>query len=193
MAVSVTDGVNGPGIHQGQADAGHLALLCLAKELKAHADGRGSVVEGDGSGDFCCALDFKGDVGNAVHGHGDFGEVIFPLVDGVLVALAVAGERDELRGVEPHDRIKIAFEGGEGKIAAGRDGFKAEAAIEIGKGGFGGREGVALVVLLAGFGRGGEGDGGKARRFAGVGAEHDAGDHALGGIGLLALKFVAAG
>ena len=192
-AMTVAQGVDGPGIHQSQADIGPAAFFRLAEELKVHADGRASVIEGHGAGDLRGALDLNGDLGDAVYAHCDLGEVILPLLDGVVALFPAGGEGFELVRVEGELRVQVTFQRGEGVVAAGLDGLQPEAAVEIGDGRFRGGQGIGVTALFAFFGDCGEDDGGEACRLAGVRAKNDAGNHALGGIGLFVLELVASG
>ena len=56
-AVAVADGVQCPGVEQGQAHIRQVGLRGFAEELKVHADGGRTVVVGHGPRDFGGAFD----------------------------------------------------------------------------------------------------------------------------------------
>ena len=115
------------------------------------------------------------------------------MFDGVLALFPTVGYGSQLGGIEGESWIEVTLEGGEGVVVAGTHGFDAKAPIEIGEGDFSGGKRIAVVGLLAGFGYGGEGDGGEAGGLAGVGAENNAGDNTFGRVGRFVLELVAAG
>ena len=192
-AVAVALSVDGPGIHQRQTDIGPFAFFCLSEELKVHADGRCAVVEGHRAGDLSGALDLNGYLGDAVCAYCDLSKVILPLLDGIVALFPACGERFELVRVQSKLRVQVTIQRGESVVMAGLDGLQPEASIQIGDGGFRGRERIGIVALLAFLRYGREDDGGKAGRLAGVRAENDARNHALGGVGLFMLELVASG
>ena len=111
----------------------------------------------------------------------------------IEAALAVGGHALEPGKVEAAPGIEVAFLGGDGVVTARIDGLNAKPPVEAGDCSFCCRKGTALFQLLIAFGRDGQDDGGKAGGLAGVVAEDNAGDHALGWIGLFVLIVLAGG